>query len=325
MCKKILLTFGALLILVGGNKLAVKAENGPTFSFTDLVKDVIEDAVETGMEYNTTLQITPDIKIFYGGKEVDTTSGWVVFNNAGKYEVVFNNSLKYNVIVDGPDTDEETDESEEETEEETDGSDDNVENDSEENDDNISDEKIIKTLKNATKQNAYINKNNIYSNNYQLIRSAYDDNGKEIITYSVKRKSKDDVMFNFAKNVDETDGSIRIVQSAFDDDGKGIVQYTTVKNETQKKDNLKISGLRLIKKKDKIVLKWKKISGITDYAIQISSDKKFNPKNAKYYFASKNKASIEIPAGKRYYIRIKAFNDVENGKWSKIKSVKLKG
>ncbi len=88
---------------------------------------------------------------------------------------------------------------------------------------------------------------------------------------------------------------------------------------------------KVVPKKDKVLVKWKKqTKQVTGYQIQYSTSKNF--KNKKTITIKKNKTTSKTIKGlktnKRYYIRIRTYKTV-NGKkyysnWSKIKSVKLK-
>ncbi|MGN1328106.1 MAG: fibronectin type III domain-containing protein [Eubacterium sp.] len=102
-------------------------------------------------------------------------------------------------------------------------------------------------------------------------------------------------------------------------------------NKKQKKASIK----KINKGKKCFKLYWKKVSGITGYQIQYSTDKKFK-KNKKTVTVNKNKTTslkvTKLKSKKKYYIRIRTYKLSKiNGKkvkvyssWSSIKSVTVK-
>ena len=97
----------------------------------------------------------------------------------------------------------------------------------------------------------------------------------------------------------------------------------------------KVKGFQLISKAKRFIAKWKR-QGVqtTGYEIQYSTGKKFKKKNSKTVTVKNNKILSRTfsrkKAGKRYYVRIRAYKTVKtDGKkkkfysgWSKIRSVK---
>ena len=100
------------------------------------------------------------------------------------------------------------------------------------------------------------------------------------------------------------------------------VAYTKPKNTS-------ISKLK--KSKKAIGVKWKKVSGIKGYQIQVATDKKFK-KNAKTVVVNKQKTTTatikKLKSKKKYYVRICTYKNSNNKKvyssWSKVKSVVTK-
>ncbi len=84
------------------------------------------------------------------------------------------------------------------------------------------------------------------------------------------------------------------------------------------------------KKKKTIIVKWKKVKA-NEYQIKIGLNKKLT-KGKKTYIVNKaktvKKVIRKLKSGKRYYVKVRAFNKNETavryGKWSKAKVVKVK-
>lgn len=97
----------------------------------------------------------------------------------------------------------------------------------------------------------------------------------------------------------------------------------------------KASISKLSKGKKAITVKWKKVSTIKGYQIQLATDKKFK-KNKKTVTISKQKTTKatvkKLKAKKKYYVRIRTYKNVKyQGKtikvyssWSKVKTIKTK-
>uniref|UniRef100_UPI003FEE1CFE fibronectin type III domain-containing protein n=1 Tax=Eubacterium sp. TaxID=142586 RepID=UPI003FEE1CFE len=122
---------------------------------------------------------------------------------------------------------------------------------------------------------------------------------------------------------------------------------TTTKASKPTKNAKKVSGnwvdgkykkasiSKLSKGKKAITVRWKKVSTIKGYQIQLATDKKFK-KNKKTVTISKQKTTKttvkKLKAKKKYYVRIRTYKNVKyKGKtikvyssWSKVKTVKTK-
>ncbi len=75
-----------------------------------------------------------------------------------------------------------------------------------------------------------------------------------------------------------------------------------------------------------LTLKWSKLSGIKEYQIQYSTDKKFK-KGVKTVTASakvKTATIKKLKSKKTYYVRVRGYGSKAYGDWSKVKSVKVK-
>ena len=83
--------------------------------------------------------------------------------------------------------------------------------------------------------------------------------------------------------------------------------------------------------KKAVALKWKKVSDVKGYQIQVATDKKFK-KNKKTVTVKKQKTTKvtvkKLEAKKKYYVRIRTYKTVKGKKvyssWSKVKTVKTK-
>lgn len=90
----------------------------------------------------------------------------------------------------------------------------------------------------------------------------------------------------------------------------------------------KVKKVRLIAKKKKLNVSWKKVSGATGYEILYAANNKFT-KNKKTVKVKKNKAILKnLKAKKRYFIKVRAYKKVKGdtyyGKWSRVVKKKTK-
>ena len=110
-------------------------------------------------------------------------------------------------------------------------------------------------------------------------------------------------------------------------------ELTNGSSKTKKPARVKIKKVKAGKKRFKII--WKKVKGADGYIIQYSLSRKFK-KGKKYLTKTitvKNKKSAKkivkkLKKNKKYYVRVRAFRKTAKkktlGKWSRIKSVKVK-
>lgn len=103
-------------------------------------------------------------------------------------------------------------------------------------------------------------------------------------------------------------------------------QSTTKTEPTTTKAKLpvqaKITTVKNVRKKA-VSLKWNKISKVKKYEIQYSTNYKFK-KAKKIYTKSVSKKITSLKKNKKYYFRVRAVSSVGCGKWSKVKSIKIK-
>ena len=112
---------------------------------------------------------------------------------------------------------------------------------------------------------------------------------------------------------------------------KGKGSYAKYSGLTTFKINLKKVSLSSVKaQKKKMVVYWKKTGGNQGYQVQYSTSKRFSS-NVKTVRLSAGKKSVtikNIPAKKRYYVRIRSYKKVGNKiwytGWSKAKNIRTK-
>ena len=111
---------------------------------------------------------------------------------------------------------------------------------------------------------------------------------------------------------------------------KGIGDYTGTAKGTFKINPKKVSGLKLTAGTKRILVQWKKRSGVTGYQIQYGRKKDFSSSTkVKVKKASTVRKTLKnLKARKTYYVRIRAYQVV--GKkiyysgWSAAKKIKTK-
>lgn len=106
-----------------------------------------------------------------------------------------------------------------------------------------------------------------------------------------------------------------------------VTATTEQKNVKTTESNLKIKNLKGKNLKGrKLKISYKRIGG-AEYQIQYSTNKKFKKKTT-VYTSNILKVIKGLKKGKRYFIRVRAYNssgiDIKYGKWSKTISVKIK-
>ena len=91
----------------------------------------------------------------------------------------------------------------------------------------------------------------------------------------------------------------------------------------------KVTDVKITKKPDRIVFKWKKVKKVTGYIIKITKDKKFKKELLKVTLKkNKNKYAYKklktFTKGKKYYVKIRGYKSINGikkyGKWSKKKN-----
>lgn len=100
----------------------------------------------------------------------------------------------------------------------------------------------------------------------------------------------------------------------------------TKKKEVSKPAKVKWKSCKA-KKRGKVVLKWKKVSGADGYQVQYAKKKNFKGKKSKTTYGKST--TLWLKSKKKYFIRVRAYKygNVKYkvyGKWSKIKKVKTK-
>lgn len=103
-----------------------------------------------------------------------------------------------------------------------------------------------------------------------------------------------------------------------------IVNKTVVSGKTAKKKKLAKVTFRAKARKKKIALTIKKVKNARKYQIQYSLKKNFKNKKTKYTRARRVTLK-KLKSKKKYYVRIRAIGSSgQKGKWSKVKTVRVK-
>ena len=111
---------------------------------------------------------------------------------------------------------------------------------------------------------------------------------------------------------------------------KGKGKYTGTTKATFKINPKKIAISKLTAGKNQLTVRWKKQTGITGYQIEYSLKNSFaNSKKVTIKKAATTSTTInKLLAGKKYYVRIRAYKVVKNknyySAWSKVKAATVK-
>lgn len=139
--------------------------------------------------------------------------------------------------------------------------------------------------------------------------------------------SKAKTAVNACKTIEE----VKRVMDQFEKDFIALTNSDFIKINTSKVKGFKVKA----KKKRKVAISWKKISGVTGYEIQYSLKKNFKKAKKKVVKGAKKKSLTikKLKAKKKYFFRIRSYTVVKNtagknvkfyGKWSAAKKVKIK-
>jgi len=140
---------------------------------------------------------------------------------------------------------------------------------------------------------------------------SYQSNDKEIIAVSKSGKIA-------IKGVGVATVKIRAAET---DRYKKAVKTITV---TIRPKYTSISGMRN-SSKNKLTVKWKKISGVTRYQIQLSTNPDFSNAITHSYKGEDNtKCILNVKKGKTYYVRVRTYKNSVYSKWSDAKKIKIK-
>ncbi len=129
--------------------------------------------------------------------------------------------------------------------------------------------------------------------------------------------------------------SIRYIAVIKKSSTKGITRTDLPKDDTKTVKKVtrpaQVKSLKVKnKKKTKVNLTWKKVSGAKGYQVQYSMKKKFPARKTKKKNAAKRTVTISrLKKKKTYYFRVRAYKKKTNGskvygKWSKVKKVKIR-
>lgn len=97
-------------------------------------------------------------------------------------------------------------------------------------------------------------------------------------------------------------------------------------SQTIKLDQVKITSLKNVKRK-KVLLSYAKVDGATSYQIKFSPNRKLTVK--KKVCKGTSKTFRKLRKGIKYYAQVRAICEYDDGttvygKWSKVKSIRLK-
>ena len=157
----------------------------------------------------------------------------------------------------------------------------------------------------------------------QVVLPTYDEQGYTIYTCEV---------CNYSYKDDFTDKLERPTEKPTPSPTPTPTQpqpTTTAPEPVLKPKSAKIKKVKAAKKA--VSVKWKKVSGVKGYQVQVATDKKFkkNKKTATVKKQKTTKVTIKkLKAKKKYYVRIRTYKTVKGKKiyssWSKVKKVKTK-
>lgn len=150
----------------------------------------------------------------------------------------------------------------------------------------------------------------------------------EVNIYDTSGKSQGYMNFNSTANITKSDiwqlssGTYYLCVSSNNKCGNYSFKISTV--SVPKKVTL--SSVKS-KKKRKMTVKWKKVSGANGYEMQYAYGKTFYYPHT-YTVKGKSKTIGGLTSKNRYYVRVRAYKLIGNNKiygaWSKVKSVKIK-
>lgn len=138
---------------------------------------------------------------------------------------------------------------------------------------------------------------------------------------------------------------VKILNSSMNVNDFVFTSTPWLKNKIKKQiKNVAVKKIKTASKKGKIIVSWKKSKAAEGYEIEVSTSKKFKKKSVVAHWSVSNnkrkcvvknqnvKGEKAFTNGKTYYVRIRAYKVFPfqsfgmqiNGKWSKIKKVKVK-
>ena len=127
----------------------------------------------------------------------------------------------------------------------------------------------------------------------------------------------------------EKPGKDVIGDNGYTDQNNTIKQDTIQDHASVKVKRIKISSLKN-KKKKKLLLRWKKVSGVSGYQIQYARNKAYTSQcTTKNVGSNKTNFILKgLKKGKKYYVRIRAYRHSAGkrvyGKWSGIKVIRIR-
>lgn len=98
-----------LAMIIGFAPLNVSAEND-TMYLNNYFEAYLEEISDTGVEQGTKIELPPNTTVMFGDTPVDTSSGWLVFDKPGNYQILVDGKVSYLVISEGNEEDDEPEE-----------------------------------------------------------------------------------------------------------------------------------------------------------------------------------------------------------------------
>ena len=175
------------------------------------------------------------------------------------------------------------------------------------------------------------------SGNYNIVKSSFAN--FEFVSQSSELSEEDKNTNDSQADVSSTevtDGNSEDITVNSDVNTSGNVSGNSNQTATETSESgiyvtkpAKVKSVKLKnKKKKKIKVTWKKVSGAKGYQIQYAQNKKFTKKKKEKY-AKKNKVMLKKLKKKKYFVRVRAYKIDSDGnkvfgKWSKVKKITVK-
>ena len=109
------------------------------------------------------------------------------------------------------------------------------------------------------------------------------------------------------------------------DNTNTVLSKITIQCSDGKVSKLKAASIKAITTTDKSVkVTWSKISGATQYQVQIATDSKFTKNKKTYTIKDTSKIIKKLKANQKYYVRVRSCKGNNYSDWSKVKTATTK-